>query len=404
VKKAVVALALAVLAAVLASGRTADVPRLAVVEERAFVHTLRLSGVLSATRAKAIAAPRLVGPDAGALLVTALATAGQRVTQGDLLAEFDAEAQRKTALDKKAEYLDLVQQLKRRQAEQDSQRAQDETEMRRAQSAYEAARLELRKNDALPRLEAERNQQSFDEAAARLAQLQKSQDGKARLARLDLEILETRERWARDVQENAEANLERLRLRAPIDGMVLLTPVYKQELRTIVPGDQLQPGETFMQVVDPTEMYVRARVNQADVALLSVGQKAYVRVEVRVEAYAELVIPGRVMEISPIASGQQGHRSFDVRVHIDSRDPRLLPDLSAAVDVLLLRIEKALVVPRDAVRLGTGGPAVYVSERFGTRLRAVTLGARSDTEAVVTSGLTPGENVVRHVEAGGDGT
>ena len=65
------------------------------VERRTFVRTLRLSGTLEAVRSYSVLAPRLTGGDYGQMVLTKLTPGGTRVKKGDLLAEFDREAQLK---------------------------------------------------------------------------------------------------------------------------------------------------------------------------------------------------------------------------------------------------------------------------------------------------------------------
>ena len=87
-----------------------------------------------------------------------------------------------------------------------------------------------------------------------------------------------------------------------------------------------------MQVVNPATMQVRVAANQQDFPHLQVGQTA----KVRLDAYPELVFPAKVDQLAPI--GENGSFSAKVRVFavifsIQGNDPKLMPDLSAAVDV-----------------------------------------------------------------------
>jgi len=97
-------------------------------------------------------------------------------------------------------------------------------------------------------------------------------------------------------------------------------------------GDQVRPGMSFMQVVDPAEMEVHVQVNQEDLANLRVGQKA----RVHLDAYPDLAFSGKLESIDPM--GKRGDysarvRNFSAMFSIEGSDPRLMPDLSAAVDV-----------------------------------------------------------------------
>jgi multidrug efflux pump subunit AcrA (membrane-fusion protein) len=97
-------------------------------------------------------------------------------------------------------------------------------------------------------------------------------------------------------------------------------------------GDQVEPGTPFMQVVNPAVMQVRVAANQQDFPRLQVGQTA----RVRLDAYPDQVFPATVEQLAPI--GEPGSFSEKVRVFavilsIRGNDPKLMPDLSAAVDV-----------------------------------------------------------------------
>ena len=56
--------------------------------------------------------------------------------KGDLLVEFDRQGQIKASLDRRAEFLDFEQQIKK-QAEHATARAKDEAELKQAENAVE---------------------------------------------------------------------------------------------------------------------------------------------------------------------------------------------------------------------------------------------------------------------------
>src|ERR1700741_973619 len=71
---------------------------------------LRLKGTTEAIQARAILAPLLAGQQIGTLTIIHLAPAGAKVKQGDLLVEFDRQAQMRDIVDKQADYEKLVDQ------------------------------------------------------------------------------------------------------------------------------------------------------------------------------------------------------------------------------------------------------------------------------------------------------
>ena len=127
------------------------------VARRDFVRDVRLSGTVEAVESTTIAAPRLAGPSSNSLVITKLVRAGSTVSPGDLIVEFDRQDQLKNALDRRAELQDLEQQIAKREAQERAARAKDDSEMSLAESAIGRARLDMSKNELLPKINAEKN-------------------------------------------------------------------------------------------------------------------------------------------------------------------------------------------------------------------------------------------------------
>ena len=66
------------------------------VERKNFTQSLRLNGSTQASRSFVVLAPRLEGAQVGSMVITKLAPAGTHVNKGDLLVEFDPQAQTRT--------------------------------------------------------------------------------------------------------------------------------------------------------------------------------------------------------------------------------------------------------------------------------------------------------------------
>jgi multidrug efflux pump subunit AcrA (membrane-fusion protein) len=329
------------------------------------------------------------------MLITKMARGGSQVRRGDLLVEFDTQNQRKLVLDRQAEYRDLLEQIKRKEAEQAAARAKDESELKQAQNQAESARIETRKNEVLTRIDAEKNLLSLEEAEARLKALRDTMELKREAARAEIRILEIQRDRARTAVLYAEKNIERMRITAPLDGLVVLMSFYKGgRMDEALEGDEVRPGVPFMQVVDPSAMQVRARINQADIYDLKVGQTAVVRLQ----AFPDLAFPGRIEQLAAIATAGQLSRyvrNFAALISIDGSHPKLMPDLSAAVDIEIASRSGVLVAPRESIALEQGRHYVRVLRGYRFERRAVTIGAMNDLEAVIESGLEEGEVIER---------
>jgi multidrug efflux pump subunit AcrA (membrane-fusion protein) len=366
----------------------------------AFVKGLRLTGIIESIRYHNVAAPRLVGvtgPGNNTLIITKLARSGAQVTAGDLLVEFDRQTQLKASLDKRAEYLDFEEQIRKKRAEHEQARAKDDAELAVALHGVDNARLEVRKNEVLPKINAEKNDQRLEEAQAKLKQLQTTFELKRRAEQAEVRILEIQRDRARTAMQQAEQNAGRMVVKSPIPGLVVLRMNWRAgQMVEIQEGEEARPGMPIMLVVDPASMLVRVKVNQADVHLLRAGQRA----RITLDAYPGLEFQGRVEQVAPVGTTSRltdKVRNFVAMVSVQGNHPKLMPDLSAAVDVELERQENVIVVPRDAIAGENGNFSVRVMDGDRTRQRTVTVGAMSDHEVVVASGLEPGVVVQRHV-------
>jgi HlyD family secretion protein len=295
---------------------------------------LRLKGTTQAVRTRSIQAPLLAGEKEGTLTITDLRLAGSSVKQGDILVEFDRQAQLRDSLDKQAQNSKLADDVLQEQAKEDAARAKDETEIRVAEGDLAKAELEMQKAELLSRIDAEKARETLDEAKATLAQLKETFSLKRKTAQASIRILEIQRDRARETMLHAQANAALMQVHSPISGVVVLNTIWKQgNIGEVQEGDQVRPGVPFMQVVDPSEMEVQVPVNQQDVLALHDGEKA----RVHLDAYPDLVCPAQLKVIDPMGRPgdfSQKVRTFSATWSIMCTDPRLLPGLSAAVDTM----------------------------------------------------------------------
>jgi len=361
---------------------------------RDFVRTTRITGTTEATRSLVITAPRLAGERRGDLVITKVAPPGAAVKAGDVIVAFDQQDQQIAAFDRRAEYQDLVEQIAKTRAEQHAERVKHESELEQAVNAVASLELEVLKNEMLPRIQALENEQKLEAARAKEKALRASLPLRATAAAAALRILEIRRDRARSAMQHAQRNADAMIIRSPIDGLIVAKMKWKGNgPGDVAEGDQVWPGSPILEVVNVNSMRVRARVNQADVAGIRPGQPA----TVRLDAYEDLAMRGRVGQLAPLAtpgSFSPRVRTFTMLVSIEGSNPRLMPDLTASVAVEIERVPNALVVPREAVHVEDGRAYVRVRGSGSPARRSVTLGARSEMEVVVTDGLSPGDVVL----------
>jgi multidrug resistance efflux pump len=125
-------------------------------------------------------------------------------------------------------------------------------------------------------------------------------------------------------------NAEKMVVKAPLDGMVALENIWRGgSMGNAQEGDQLWTGQALLKIFDPTDMQVRTLVGEPDGAILSTGTTAMVYLD----AYPDAVFKAHYDSASPVATTALGSpiKNFTARFRLEATDPRLLPDLSAAV-------------------------------------------------------------------------
>jgi HlyD family secretion protein len=303
---------------------------------------LRLKGTTEAIQSRTILAPVLAGQQMSSLTITRLAASGSHVKRGDVLAEFDRQAQIRDFMDHQAEYNKFAEQVAEEQAKEMAAKAKDETELHQAEDDLHKAELELQKQEVVSRIQAEKDRETLEDAKAAYSQLKETFELKRNAARAGIHILEIQRDRSRQTMEHSQANAELMRIVSPIDGVVVRNTVWKGSgvMAEVQEGDHVDPGQGFLQVIDPSAMQVRVEANQVDFLRLQAGQAA----KVRLDAYPELVFNAVMGDCAPIAQGgafSDKLRTFVVLFSVQGSDPKLMPDLSASVDVDVVEHDSA---------------------------------------------------------------
>src|SRR5229473_4990334 len=225
------------------------------VERKDFSQTLRLNGATQASRSFVVLAPKLEGAQVGSMVITKLVPAGTHVKKGEILVEFDPQAQTKDYLDKKSTYENLVGQVAQKEAEESIARAKDDTAMKQAEDELKRTQLELQKNEIVSRIDAEKNQEALDEAQTTFKQLTETYQLKRAAAAAAIRIQETQRDRALEAMRYAQGNAAKMVVHSPMQGVVVYNTIWLGgRMGTVQQGDQVRPGVPFLQVVDPSQM------------------------------------------------------------------------------------------------------------------------------------------------------
>ena len=367
---------------------------------------MRIGGTVGTLRSAAIRAPELRGSHVtgwAALTLVRLADAGSVVEAGDVVAEFELKRLEDHIADRRSYVTQAKASLRKRRSEMRILQGAWRQERLRARAESAKAALDLRTAEVLSAIEAETLRMAASAARARGEQQEKEERLRALALAADVRYFDL---WVRKELLHVERHRrdhKRLQVKTPLGGMVMRETIFNRsgEYAQVKAGDRIYAGALFMRVVDTSQMVVRATVNQVDAQAIRVGSRAVVELD----AYPGLQFAGHVTDMAALASARSGTRSagrqfirqIPVRILIEDKDKRMLPGLSASADVTVSVEQGGVLVPREALRheLGRGaGRFVHVVEGGVYRKRRVAVQGLSDTEALIRSGLEPGERVL----------
>lgn len=184
-----------------------------------------------------------------------------------------------------------------------------------------------------------------------------------------------------------EDRLTKTKIVAPFDCTVLTRPV---SIGQAVSGSGgFNSGTEVLTIADLNEMVVNAHINQADITRLKVGQK----VDINVESVPGLKLEGVVDRIAPQTTIKNNIRGYAARIVLTTKDPRVLPGMTANLSIPVSSSQNALAVPLAAVFTELGDRFVYVKNGEKFEKRPVSVGVYDYDFAEVLTGLTEGEIV-----------
>ena len=207
---------------------------------------------------------------------------------------------------------------------------------------------------------------------------------------------------ARASVAGAQVQLSYTVVRAPFNGVIIAKAAQAGEIVSPISAGGGFTRTGVGTIVDMDSLEFEVDVNEAYINRVQPGQRA----QGVLDAYPEWTIPAHVIAIIPTADRSKA--TVKVRIAIDQKDPRVLPDMGVRVSFLE---ESAAVAPGQAGRADAAPPAkgvlvpasaivprggrsvVFVIEGERVQLRPVTPG-KSFGDLRLVEGIAVGARVV----------
>lgn len=200
---------------------------------------------------------------------------------------------------------------------------------------------------------------------------------------------------AQAMLERAETDLQNATITSPMDGIVLSRDVEVGDAVSsiLVMGSQ---ATLVMTLGDVERVYVRGKVDEADVGKVYLDQPA----RIVVESFKDKKFAGKVTKISPLGVEKDNVTTFEVRVSIDNPGGELKANMSANAEIIREEKKSVLLVPESALIYDKDKKTFLEipdpKHEGGRRRVAATFGITNGVKAevVTADGLKEGDQVV----------
>jgi HlyD family secretion protein len=193
--------------------------------------------------------------------------------------------------------------------------------------------------------------------------------------------------------DNAQEDLRNSTIVSPMDGLVLSRDVEVGDAVSsiLILGSQ---ATLVMTLGDVSEVYVKGKVDEADISKVYLGQPA----RIVVESLKDKKFEGKVTKISPMGVEKDNVTTFEVKVSIQNPTGELKANMTANAEIILEEKHNVLQLPEAAV--------IYDKDRHtfvetpdpraktGRQKLAVKLGISNGVKTEVLNGLKEGQQVV----------
>ena len=176
----------------------------------------------------------------------------------------------------------------------------------------------------------------------------------------------------------AEARVDKMRIRAPFDGVV--------GIRNVSVGDYVKEGEDLVNLEDTATLKVDFRLPEAHLNRLHVGQT----LEVRSDALPAEAFSARLSAVDPLVD--VGGRSISCRALLANQEGKLHPGMFVRVLLTLGERAAVLAIPEEAVVTGSQ-PSVFRLQEGRAKTVFVRLGQHREGQVEVLEGLQAGDVV-----------
>jgi membrane fusion protein, multidrug efflux system len=186
---------------------------------------------------------------------------------------------------------------------------------------------------------------------------------------------------AKTAVESAQLQLDKTRIIAPIDGVIVDLPYYTQ-------GTNIESGLTIVKIMDYQNMYMEVQLPEKYIADIKPGQV----VNLTNYTIPEDTIVGSITQLSPAINADT--RTFKGNISISNPNYLLRPGMFVKADIIVNHKDSVVVIPKSIILSRQRGKTVFIVDRGVAAERIIETGLENLTDIEVTRGLVKNDRVV----------
>ncbi|MBO8163426.1 MAG: HlyD family efflux transporter periplasmic adaptor subunit [Brevibacillus sp.] len=186
------------------------------------------------------------------------------------------------------------------------------------------------------------------------------------------------------ILQQKKADAAKARVVSPISGQITDLDIKA--------GERVDSGKTVMVVIDTSEVYMKASVDEVDIPYIKEGQA----VDVYVTAYGTEVFPGEVVKVPQQGTTKDNSVRFEVEILVKD-GAKMKHGMTGDCDIIVHHKENVPRLPYNVVEIleeGKGTVMVKNPENGEPMPKEVEIGIEGTEYVEIKSGLSPGDEVL----------
>ncbi len=186
---------------------------------------------------------------------------------------------------------------------------------------------------------------------------------------------------AKSTVENSKLQLDKTKIIAPIDGVIVDLPYYTQ-------STQIDAGATIARIMDYQTMYMDVQLPEKYISVIKPGQV----VKLTNYTIPEDTIIGNITQLSPAINADT--RTFKGNISINNPKYLLRPGMFVKADIVTDHKDSVIVISKNIILSRQKGKTVFIVDRGIAAERIIETGLENATDVEVTKGLLRNDRIV----------